>query len=286
MLNRDMCNDLRTYSHSLNPRYESLRYPRSLYRRSLTVRQPSVYVARTMLDTSPPHARNGQAEQAIRSVAFVSLGCPKNLVDSERMLGLLAQDGLAITPDAAEADAIVINTCGFLEASKDESLDEIRDAIELKTDGQVQARRRRRLPGAAAQDQAARRRARRSIGWSASSIASTSSKRSAGRRTRGRSTGISSASITTCRRNWRQAQGCQLPGSKETKTNRAARLRRRPRPPASHPAPLRLPAHERRVQPGLHLLHDPVDPRADAVQADRADPRSKPRSSPPTARSS
>ena len=55
---------------------------------------------------------------AIESVAFVSLGCPKNLVDSERMLGLLAEDGLAITPDAAEADAIVINTCGFLEASQ------------------------------------------------------------------------------------------------------------------------------------------------------------------------
>ncbi len=47
----------------------------------------------------------------IRSVAFVSLGCPKNLVDSERMLGLLAEDGLAITADAAQADAIVINTC-------------------------------------------------------------------------------------------------------------------------------------------------------------------------------
>src|SRR4051812_16075269 len=73
----------------------------------------------------------------IQSVAFVSLGCPKNLVDSERMLGLLAQDGLAITPDAAEADAIVINTCGFLEASKDESLKEIRDAIALKKDGKV-----------------------------------------------------------------------------------------------------------------------------------------------------
>src|SRR3954454_2114454 len=71
----------------------------------------------------------------VQSVAFVSLGCPKNLVDSERMLGLLAQDGLAITPDAAEADAIVINTCGFLEASKDESLKEIRDAIELKQAG-------------------------------------------------------------------------------------------------------------------------------------------------------
>src|SRR6185295_18542101 len=71
----------------------------------------------------------------IRSVAFVSLGCPKNLVDSERMLGLLAKDGLAITPNAEEADAIVINTCGFLEASKVESMGEIQQAIDLKATG-------------------------------------------------------------------------------------------------------------------------------------------------------
>jgi ribosomal protein S12 methylthiotransferase len=66
------------------------------------------------------------------SVAFVSLGCPKNLVDSEKMLGLLAEDGIVITPDHEQADAIVINTCGFLEASKTESLDVIREAIEAK----------------------------------------------------------------------------------------------------------------------------------------------------------
>jgi ribosomal protein S12 methylthiotransferase len=75
------------------------------------------------------------ANKSIRSVAFVSLGCPKNLVDSERMLGLLAEDGLAITPDAQAADAIVINTCGFLEASREESLKEINDAIALKKAG-------------------------------------------------------------------------------------------------------------------------------------------------------
>jgi ribosomal protein S12 methylthiotransferase len=74
-------------------------------------------------------------ESPIRSVAFVSLGCPKNLVDSERMLGLLAQDGLAITADPAEADAIVINTCGFLEASKQESMKEIADAVRMKEQG-------------------------------------------------------------------------------------------------------------------------------------------------------
>jgi ribosomal protein S12 methylthiotransferase len=74
-------------------------------------------------------------DNKIESVAFVSLGCPKNLVDSERMLGLLAEDGLAITNDHASADAIIINTCGFLEASKAESLAEIRDALKLKESG-------------------------------------------------------------------------------------------------------------------------------------------------------
>jgi ribosomal protein S12 methylthiotransferase len=73
----------------------------------------------------------------IRTVALVSLGCPKNLVDSERMLGLLAEDGLVLTDNHADADAIVINTCGFLEASKDESLREIRDALALKESGKT-----------------------------------------------------------------------------------------------------------------------------------------------------
>lgn len=76
-----------------------------------------------------------QCPETIETVAFVSLGCPKNLVDSERMLGLLAEDGLAITPDPQDADAIVINTCGFLEAAKQESLQEIRDAIAMKQTG-------------------------------------------------------------------------------------------------------------------------------------------------------
>src|ERR1700691_4633944 len=80
-------------------------------------------------------SRRSKSKRPIQSVAFVSLGCPKNLVDSERMLGLLANDGLTVTADAADADAIVINTCGFLEASKTESLAEIRQAIKLKEEG-------------------------------------------------------------------------------------------------------------------------------------------------------
>ena len=80
-------------------------------------------------------------EEAVQTVAFVSLGCPKNLVDSEKMLGLLAQDGIMpISSDDAEAsgaDAVVINTCGFLEASKEESIGEIQRAAELKREGKI-----------------------------------------------------------------------------------------------------------------------------------------------------
>lgn len=84
-----------------------------------------------------PVAAPSIVDDTIRTVAFVSLGCPKNLVDSERMLGLLAQDGLTITPDENDADAIIINTCGFLEASKTESLGEIRQALALKSNGKL-----------------------------------------------------------------------------------------------------------------------------------------------------
>src|SRR6186997_1067875 len=73
------------------------------------------------------------------SLAFVSLGCPKNTVDSERMLGALAQDGYALTPDADGADVVVINTCGFIEPARQESLAVIREMLELKKAGRVGA---------------------------------------------------------------------------------------------------------------------------------------------------
>src|ERR1700730_8349570 len=71
------------------------------------------------------------------SFAFVSLGCPKNLVDSERMLGKLAQDGYVLTPDADGADVVVINTCGFTEPARQESLAVIREMLALKEQGRV-----------------------------------------------------------------------------------------------------------------------------------------------------
>jgi ribosomal protein S12 methylthiotransferase len=69
--------------------------------------------------------------------AFVSLGCPKNLVDSERMLGKLAQDGYTLTSEAEGADVVVVNTCGFIEPARQESLAVIRQMLQLKKDGKV-----------------------------------------------------------------------------------------------------------------------------------------------------
>lgn len=69
--------------------------------------------------------------------AFVTLGCPKNLVDSERMLGLLAQDGYIFVPDAGDADLVVINTCGFIDVARQESLGVIREMIDRKREGSL-----------------------------------------------------------------------------------------------------------------------------------------------------
>jgi ribosomal protein S12 methylthiotransferase len=74
---------------------------------------------------------------ANKSFAFVSLGCPKNTVDSERMLGKLVQDGYALTPDAEGADVVVVNTCGFIEPARQESLSVIREMLALKKEGKV-----------------------------------------------------------------------------------------------------------------------------------------------------
>ena len=115
-----------------------------------------------MADPATKEATTSSGDE-LRTVSFVSLGCPKNLVDSEKMLGLLAEDGML--PVSAEdqasgehddlsvsgseqdasaaggrvtpADVVVINTCGFLEASKQESLGVSEDAIEAKARGEV-----------------------------------------------------------------------------------------------------------------------------------------------------
>lgn len=71
------------------------------------------------------------------TVGFVSLGCPKNTVDSERMLAEIAQAGFLITDEPDNADVVIINTCGFIEPAKAEALDVIKHAVDCKTDGSV-----------------------------------------------------------------------------------------------------------------------------------------------------
>jgi len=68
-------------------------------------------------------------------VALVSLGCPKNLVDSERMLAILAEGGCMVAAPMDEADVIVVNTCGFLSSARRESLEFIDEAIACKRSG-------------------------------------------------------------------------------------------------------------------------------------------------------
>lgn len=69
--------------------------------------------------------------------AFVSLGCPKNLVDSERMLGLLQLDGYALVPEPSQADFVVVNTCGFIEQARNESFAAIEEMLALKREGAI-----------------------------------------------------------------------------------------------------------------------------------------------------
>ncbi len=71
----------------------------------------------------------------MKKVVFVSLGCPKNLVDSEVMMGQLKAAGYEITSNADQADTVVVNTCGFIESAKQESIDAILEATNAKTNG-------------------------------------------------------------------------------------------------------------------------------------------------------
>lgn len=72
-------------------------------------------------------------------VLFISLGCDKNLVDSEMMIGMLAEKGYSFTDDETEAEAVVVNTCCFINDAKEESVNTILEMAELKKSGQIKA---------------------------------------------------------------------------------------------------------------------------------------------------
>ena len=71
------------------------------------------------------------------TIALISLGCAKNLVNSEQMLFLLREAGYAIAPEPDGADAVIINTCGFIDAAKSEAIDTILEMAELKNEGRL-----------------------------------------------------------------------------------------------------------------------------------------------------
>ena len=74
----------------------------------------------------------------VRKIGFLSLGCPKNLVDSEVMMGILARHGYELTPRAGDADVLVVNTCSFIEAAQQESVNTILEMAEYKKFGSAQ----------------------------------------------------------------------------------------------------------------------------------------------------
>ena len=79
---------------------------------------------------TPSRSNRGQT-----TIGFVNLGCSKNQVDSEIMLGLLVADGFALTDDPKKAEVVIINTCGFIEEAKQESIDTIIAHGKLKESG-------------------------------------------------------------------------------------------------------------------------------------------------------
>ncbi|MBQ5887273.1 MAG: MiaB/RimO family radical SAM methylthiotransferase, partial [Clostridia bacterium] len=72
-------------------------------------------------------------------VGFVSLGCPKNQLDTEVMLAHIAQAGYTITPEESEADVVIVNTCAFIESAKQEAIDNILDVAWLKENANLKA---------------------------------------------------------------------------------------------------------------------------------------------------
>ena len=152
-------------------------------------------------------------------VGFVSLGCPKALVDSERILTQLRMEGYDVVSTYQDADVVVVNTCGFIDSAKAESLEVIGEAI--KENGKVI------VTGCMGVEEGNIRNVHPSV------LAVTAAVRAGGQR-RARSRAAASGS-----------QPADRPGA-------AARHQ-------ADPAPLRLSEDFRRLQPQLQLLHHPVD---------------------------
>lgn len=97
-----------------------------------------MYKKRDTHTPDTPPIQNSEKERNLNfrfdgnKINFISLGCPRNLVDSEVMLGILLHAGYEVAPTLEEADYIVINTCGFLEASRNESMETVRETLDQR----------------------------------------------------------------------------------------------------------------------------------------------------------
>jgi ribosomal protein S12 methylthiotransferase len=89
-----------------------------------------VSLSSTLEDGAAPETQSPEPNRP--TVGFVSLGCPKNLVDSEVMMGLLHRGGAQLTPRAEDADILVVNTCSFIDSAKQESVDTILEMVQMK----------------------------------------------------------------------------------------------------------------------------------------------------------
>nr|MDQ4006644.1 30S ribosomal protein S12 methylthiotransferase RimO [Actinomycetota bacterium] len=90
-------------------------------------------------DATTPRPATTRDPAAATSVALVTLGCARNEVDSEELAARFEAQGFRLVEDSADADAVVVNTCGFVEAAKKDSVDTLLAAADLKTDGRAQA---------------------------------------------------------------------------------------------------------------------------------------------------
>jgi ribosomal protein S12 methylthiotransferase len=105
--------------------------------KSPTVASPDEKIAASAKPAESAAHRTDSGEGRRPKIGFVSLGCPKNLVDSEVMMGLLTRAGAELSARAEDADVIVVNTCSFIESAQEESVNAILEMAEHKTSGRA-----------------------------------------------------------------------------------------------------------------------------------------------------
>jgi len=106
-------------------------------RKDLTVGGSPKLKQQTIENTAANHSTSAPSNPVRQKVGFVSLGCPKNLVDSEVMMGMLARAGAELTRRAEDADIIVVNTCSFIDSAQQESVDTILEMAAHKSSGKA-----------------------------------------------------------------------------------------------------------------------------------------------------